>query len=52
MKMIDNKGEVIVQRERIVVLVKKSLDDVMKMGSNKNIHSQVSIGYAVGKEKW
>lgn len=52
MKMIDNKGEIIVQQERIVVLAKKSLDDVMKIVSNKNVHSQVSTGYAVGREEW
>lgn len=48
-----SKIEVIVEKGKITILPqKKSLDDMLAMVTPENIHSEVSIGNAVGKEEW
>ena len=45
--------EVIMEKEKIIILPsKKSLDDMLALVNEENIHSEVSTGYAVGKEAW
>jgi len=45
--------EVIMEKEKIIILpLKKSLDDMLALVNEENIHSEVSTGYAVGKEAW
>lgn len=48
-----SKVEVIAEKGKMVILPqKKSLDDMMAMVNDDNIHSEISTGYAVGKEEW
>ena len=48
-----SKVEVIIEKGKIVILPqKKSLDDMLALVNEENIHSEVSTGYAVGKEEW
>ncbi|QTQ12605.1 AbrB/MazE/SpoVT family DNA-binding domain-containing protein [Treponema parvum] len=48
-----SKVEVIIEKGKIVILPqKKSLDDMLALVNEENIHSEVSTGYAVGKEAW
>ena len=45
--------EVVMEQKRIVILPKKkSLDDMMAMVNDSNIHSPVSTSSPVGKEEW
>ncbi len=48
-----SKIEVIVEKGKIVILPQKiSLDDMLALVTPDNIHSEISTGYAVGKEEW
>ena len=48
-----SKIEVILQQERIIILPKgKSLDDMMAMVNDSNIHSPLSTSSPLGKEEW
>ena len=48
-----SKVEVIMEKGKIVILPqKKSLDDMLAMVNEENIHSEVDTGYAMGKEAW
>ncbi|WP_294425681.1 AbrB/MazE/SpoVT family DNA-binding domain-containing protein [uncultured Treponema sp.] len=48
-----SKIEVIAEKGKLVILPqKKSLDDMLSMVTEENIHSEISAGYAVGKEEW
>jgi antitoxin MazE len=48
-----SKIEVIAEKGKMVILPqKKSLDDMMAMVNDDNIHSEISTGHAVGKEEW
>ena len=48
-----SKIEVIAEKGKIVILPqKKILDDMLKMVSSENIHSEISTGFSVGKEEW
>ena len=48
-----SKIEVIAEKGKMIILPqKKSLDDMMAMVTADNIHSEISTGYAVGKEEW
>ncbi|QTQ13167.1 AbrB/MazE/SpoVT family DNA-binding domain-containing protein [Treponema parvum] len=48
-----SKVEVIIEKGKIVILPqKKSLDYMLALVNEENIHSEVSTGYAVGKEEW
>ena len=48
-----SKVEVIAEKGKIVILPqKKTLDDMLKMVSSENIHSEISAGFSVGKEEW
>ena len=48
-----SKVEVIVEKGRMVILPKKkSLDDMLALVTDENIHSEISTGCAVGKEEW
>lgn len=48
-----SKIEVIAEKGKIVILPqKKTLDDMLKMVSSENIHSEISAGFSVGKEEW
>ena len=41
------------EKEKIIILPsKKSLDDMLALVTEENMHSEVSTGYAVGKEEW
>ena len=48
-----SKVEVIAEKGKIVILPqKKTLDDMLKMVSSENIHSEISTGNTLGKEEW
>lgn len=48
-----SKIEVIAEKGKITIVPqKKSLDDMLSMVTSENIHSEISAGYAVGKEEW
>ena len=48
-----SKVEVIIEKGRMVILPKKkSLDDMLALVTDENIHSEISTGGAVGKEEW
>ncbi len=48
-----SKIEVIAEKGKITIVPqKKSLDDMLSMVTEENIHSEISVGYAVGKEEW
>ena len=48
-----SKVEVIVEKGRMVIIPKKkSLDDMLALVMDENIHSEISTGCAVGKEEW
>ena len=48
-----SKVEVIMEKGKIVILPqKKSLDDMLALVNEENIHSEVYPGYAIGKEAW
>ena len=48
-----SKVEVIAEKGKMIILPqKKSLDDMMAMVNDDNIHSEISTGHAVGKEEW
>jgi len=48
-----SKVEVIMEKGKIVILPqKKSLDDMLALVNEENIHSEVYTGYAMGKEAW
>ncbi len=48
-----SKIEVIAEKGKITIVPqKKSLDDMLSMVTEENIHSEISAGYAVGKEEW
>lgn len=48
-----SKIEVIAEKGKLVILPqKKSFDDMLSMVTEENIHSEISAGYAVGKEEW
>ena len=48
-----SKVEMIIEKEKIVILPqKKSLEDMLALINEDNIHSEISTGYAVGKEEW
>ena len=43
----------IIEKEKIVILPqKKSLEDMLALINEDNMHSEISTGYAVGKEEW
>ncbi|MGP1576183.1 MAG: AbrB/MazE/SpoVT family DNA-binding domain-containing protein [Treponema sp.] len=45
--------EVLIEKGKIVIFPqKKSLDDMLALVTEENMHSEVSTGYAVGKEEW
>ena len=48
-----SKLEVIAEKGKITILPqKKSLDDMLALVSDENIHSEFATGNAVGKEEW
>ena len=48
-----SKIEVIAEKRRIIIIPqKKSLDDMMAMVNDDNIHSEISTGHAIGNEEW
>ena len=48
-----SKIEVIAEKGRIIIIPqKKSLDDMMAMVNDDNIHSEISTGHAIGNEEW
>lgn len=48
-----SKIEVIAEKGKITIVPqKKSLDDMLSMVTEENIHSEISAGCAVGKEEW
>jgi len=48
-----SKVEVIVEQGKMIILPKKkSLDDMLALVTDENIHSEISTGCAVGKEEW
>ena len=48
-----SKVEVIVEKGRMVIIPKKkSIDDMLALVTDENIHSEISTGCAVGKEEW
>ena len=48
-----SKIEVIAEKGKMVILPqKKSLDDMMAMVNDDNIHSEISTGHAIGNEEW
>lgn len=48
-----SKVEVIVEKGRMVIIPKKkSLDDMLALITDENIHSEISTGCTVGKEEW
>lgn len=48
-----SKVEVIIEKGKMVIRPqKKSLDDMLALVTEENIHSEISTGYAVGKEEW
>ncbi len=47
------KIEVIAEKGKITIVPqKKSLDDMLSMVTEENIHSEISACCAVGKEEW
>jgi len=48
-----SKVEVIAEKGKMIILPqKKSLDDMMAMVNDDNIHSEISTGHAIGNEEW
>lgn len=48
-----SKIEVIIEQGKLVIIPKKkSLDDMLDLITDDNIHSEISTGSAVGKEEW
>ena len=48
-----SKIEVIAEKGKMVIIPqKKNLDDMLAMVTSENVHSEISTGYSVGKEKW
>ena len=48
-----SRVEVVMEKTKIIILPqKKSLDDMLALVNEENIHSEISTEYAVGKEKW
>lgn len=48
-----SKVEVIIEKTKIVILPqKKSLDDMLALVNDENIHSEISTGNTLGKEEW
>ena len=48
-----SKLEVIIEKTKIVILPqKKSLDDMLALVNDENIHSEISTGNTLGKEEW
>jgi antitoxin MazE len=48
-----SKIEVIAEKGKMIILPqKKSLDDMMAMVNDDNIHSEISTGHAIGNEEW
>ena len=48
-----SKVEVIIEKTKIVILPqKKSLDDMLALVNDENIHSEISTGNILGKEEW
>jgi len=48
-----SKIEVIIEKTKIVILPqKKSLDDMLALVNDENIHSEISTGNILGKEEW
>jgi len=48
-----SKIEVIIEKTKIVILPqKKSLDDMLALVNDENIHSEISTGNTLGKEEW
>ena len=48
-----SKVEVIVEKGKMIIIPKKkSLDDMLALVTDENIHSEISTGCAVGKEEW
>lgn len=48
-----SKIEVIAEKGKITIVPqKKTLDDMLSMVTEENIHSEISAGCAVGKEEW
>lgn len=48
-----SKIEVIAEKGKMIIIPqKKSLDDMMAMVNDDNIHSEISTGHAIGNEEW
>ncbi len=48
-----SKIEVIIEQGKLVIIPqKKSLDDMLDLITDDNIHSEISTGSAVGNEEW
>lgn len=48
-----SKVEVIAEKGRIIILPqKKSLEDMMNLVTEENLHSEIETFEAVGKEEW
>ena len=48
-----SKVEVIAEKGKMIILPqKKSLEDVMNLVTDKNLHSEINTFEAVGKEEW
>ncbi|MBR4245838.1 MAG: AbrB/MazE/SpoVT family DNA-binding domain-containing protein [Treponema sp.] len=48
-----SKVEVIAEKGKMIIIPqKKSLDDMMAMVNDDNIHSEISTGHAIGNEEW
>jgi antitoxin MazE len=48
-----SKVQVIAEKGKIIIIPqKKSLEDMMKLVTDENLHSEVKTGFAVGNEEW
>ena len=48
-----SKIEIIAEKGKMIILPqKKSLEDVMNLVTDKNLHSEINTFEAVGKEEW
>lgn len=48
-----SKVEVIAEKGKMIILPqKKSLEDIMNLVTDENIHSEIKTFEAVGKEEW
>lgn len=48
-----SKIEIIAEKGKMILLPqKKSLEDVMNLVTDKNLHSEINTFEAVGKEEW